>query len=177
MHDAPSSSMLPYCYAYDLTRLATEGLFFLKNYNNQPPKHLTTFLDDVIEFISFACNRSSGAVGLPNLLIWVYYFWKKDCETGYAIKDKDYYLSQSVSKFLYRTNQPFLRTDQTSFTNCSLFDRPYIESLFGGMVYPDGTCVIDCVEDIIELEKTFMKVVSDVRSENLFTFPVKKIAA
>lgn len=60
MHDAPSSSMLPYCYAYDLTRLATEGLFFLKNYNNQPPKHLTTFLDDVIEFVSFMCNRSSG---------------------------------------------------------------------------------------------------------------------
>lgn len=48
------------CYAYDLTRLATEGLFFLKNYNNQPPKHLTTFMDDVIEYISYMSNRSSG---------------------------------------------------------------------------------------------------------------------
>lgn len=48
------------CYAYDLTRLATEGLFFLKNYNNQAPKHLTTFMDDVIEYISYMSNRSSG---------------------------------------------------------------------------------------------------------------------
>lgn len=48
------------CYAYDLSRLATEGLFFLNNYNNKPPKHLTTFIDDVIEFISFMSNRCSG---------------------------------------------------------------------------------------------------------------------
>lgn len=60
LHDAPSSTYLPYCYAYDLSRLAKEGLFFLKNYNNEPPQHLTTFIDDVIEFISFMSNRSSG---------------------------------------------------------------------------------------------------------------------
>ena len=52
LHDAPSSTYVPYCYAYDLGRLAREGLFFLNNYNAQPPKHLTTFLDDVIEYIS-----------------------------------------------------------------------------------------------------------------------------
>ena len=28
LHDASTSTYLPYCYAYDLTRLATEGLFF-----------------------------------------------------------------------------------------------------------------------------------------------------
>lgn len=61
LHDAPSATFMPYCYAYDLTRLATEGLFFLKNYNNEPPRHLTTFLDDVIEFTSFMSNRCSGA--------------------------------------------------------------------------------------------------------------------
>ena len=57
LHDASTSTYLPYCYAYDLTRLATEGLFFLKNYNNQAPKHLTTFMDDVIEYISYMSNR------------------------------------------------------------------------------------------------------------------------
>lgn len=40
MHDAPSSTYLPYCFAYDLSRLATEGLFFIDNYNNEPPRHL-----------------------------------------------------------------------------------------------------------------------------------------
>lgn len=172
LHNAPSSSYLPYCYAYDLTRLATEGLFFLKNYNNKSPKHLTTFTDDVIEFISYFSNRSSGAVGLPNLLIWTYYFWKKDCENGYYIKDPKYYIEQIFQKFIYRLNQPFMRIDQTAFVNVSIFDRKYIESLFGGVIYPDGTYVIDCVDDIIQHQKVFMEVVSQIRSENLFTFPV-----
>ena len=172
LHDAPSTTYLPYCYAYDLTRLATEGLFFLKNYNNQPPKHLTTFIDDVIEYISYMSNRSSGAVGIPNILIWTYYFWKKDCETGFLIKDPAYYIRQTFQKLIYRLNQPFMRIDQTAFVNVSIFDRNYIESLFGGVKYPDGTYVIDCVEELIEHQKIFMEVVSQIRSENMFTFPV-----
>ncbi len=172
LHDAPSTSYIPYCYAYDLTRVATEGLFFLKNYNAKPPKHLTTFLDDVIEFISYMSNRSSGAVGLPNILIWTFYFWKKDCESGYIIKDKDYYLRQSFQKLIYRLNQPFMRIDQTAFVNVSIFDRPYLESLFGGVEYPDGTFAIDCIEELIEHQKVFMEVVSAIREENMFTFPV-----
>lgn len=172
LHDASTTTYLPYCYAYDLTRLATEGLFFLKNYNNQPPNHLTTFLDDVIEYISYMSNRSSGAVGIPNVLIWTYYFWKKDCESGHFIKNPEYYIRQSFQKLIYRLNQPFMRIDQTAFVNVSIFDRNYIESLFGGVQYPDGTYVIDEVEGLIEHQKLFMEVVSDIRSENMFTFPV-----
>lgn len=172
LHDASTTTYLPYCYAYDLTRLAEEGLFFLKNYNNQPPKHLTTFIDDVIEYISYMSNRSSGAVGIPNVLVWTYYFWKKDCETGFLIKDPEYYLRQSFQKLIYRLNQPFMRIDQTAFVNVSIFDRNYIESLFGGVRYPDGSYVIDCVEELIEHQKIFMDVVSQIRSENMFTFPV-----
>lgn len=167
-----SSSYFPYCYAVDLTRLATEGLFFLKKYNAEPPKHLTTFLDDVIEFVSFLSNRQSGAVGIPNIIIWSYYFWRKDCENGYFIKDKEYYLRQSFQKLIYRLNQPFLRLNQCAFTNVSIFDRPYIESLFGGVEFPDGTFAIDCIEDIIHCEKVFMEVVADIRKEQMFTFPV-----
>lgn len=172
LHDASTTTYIPYCYAYDLTRLATEGLFFLKNYNNQPPKHLTTFMDDVIEYISYMSNRSSGAVGIPNVLVWTYYFWRKDCESGHIIKDSEYYIRQCFQKFIYRLNQPFMRIDQTAFVNVSIFDRNYIESLFGGMQYPDGTFVIDEVEGLIEHQKIFMEVVSEIRSENMFTFPV-----
>jgi len=172
LNDASTASFFPYCYAVDITRLATEGLFFLDGYNNQPPTHLTTFLDDLIEFVSFLCNRQSGAVGLPNIIIWSYYFWKHDCENGYFIKDKDYYLRQSFQKLIYRLNQPFLRMDQTAFTNVSIFDKHYIEALFGGVIFPDGSFVIDQVNEIIECQKVFMEVVSEIRSEQMFTFPV-----
>jgi len=95
MHDAPSCTYLPYCFAYDLSRLATDGLFFIDNYNNEPPKHLQTFLDDVIEYVSFMSNRSSGACGIPDIIIWMFYFWKKDVEEGYYLKNPDYYLRQA----------------------------------------------------------------------------------
>ena len=188
------------CWANDLSRLAKEGLFFLnpqglknyleegedisrdshgkiqyyevKQYNNQPPKHLSTYFDDVIEFVSFLSNRQSGAVGLPNVIIWAYYFWKKDVESGYCNKDAQTYLRQNFQKFIYRLNQPFLRIDQCAFTNVSIFDRPYLESLFGGMEFPDGSFAIDEMDEIMECQKAFMEVVSDIRTENMFTFPV-----
>lgn len=172
MHDAPSSSFVSYCYAYDLTRLALEGLFFLEDYNNEGPKHLTTYFDDVIEFVSFMSNRTSGACGLANLNIWAFYFWKKDCENGYYIKDPDYFIRQNFQKFIFRLNQPFLRVDQSAFVNVSIFDRYYIESLFGGVEYPDGTLVIDYVDEIMEFQKVFMEVVSETRNIQLFTFPI-----
>ena len=172
LNDSTTASYFPYCWANDFTRLATEGLFFLGSYNNQAPKHLTTYFDDVIEFVSFLSNRQSGAVGMPNILIWAWYFWKKDCEDGYYMKSHDYYLRQQFQKLIYRLNQPFLRIDQSAFTNVSIFDRPYLESLFGGMEFPDGTFAIDHIEDLIECQKVFMEVVSAVREENMFTYPV-----
>ena len=172
LNDSWSVSLFPYCWANDLTRLANEGLFFLSNYNHQGPKHLTTYFDDVIEFISFLSNRQSGAVGIPNVIVWAYYFWKKDCENGYYLKDPETYIRQNFQKFIYRLNQPFMRIDQAAFTNVSIFDRPYLEELFGGMQFPDGSFAIDQIEEIMNCQKIFMEVVSDVRSENMFTFPV-----
>ena len=172
LNDSTTASYFPYCWANDFTRLATEGLFFLSNYNNEAPRHLTTYFDDVIEFVSFLSNRQSGAVGMPNVLIWAWYFWKKDVEDGYYMKDPDYYLRQQFQKLVYRLNQPFLRIDQSAFTNVSIFDHPYLEALFGGMEFPDGTFAIDHIDDLAECQKVFMEVVSEIRETNMFTYPV-----
>ena len=172
LNDSATASFFPYCWANSLEKLAKEGLFFLPSYNNEPPKHLTTFLDDVIEFVSFLSNRQSGAVGIPDVVIWIYYFWKKDVEEGYYLKDPDYYLRQNIQKLIYRLNQPFIRVDQSAFTNVSIFDRCYLEEMFGGLEFPDGSFAIDSIEEMIECEKVFMEVASDIRSTNMFTFPV-----
>lgn len=172
LNDSSTASYFPYCWANDFTRLATEGLFFLNDYNAQPPKHLTTYFDDVIEFVSFLSNRQSGAVGMPNVLIWAYYFWKHDVDEGYYLKNPQTYLRQNFQKFIYRLNQPFLRIDQAAFTNVSIFDRYYLESLFGGVEFPDGSFAIDQIEEMLECQKIFMEVVSEIREENMFTYPV-----
>lgn len=171
-HDAYNATFKSYCFAYDIERLVKEGLYFIDNFNSQPPKHLNTFTDFVGEFVSWTCNRSSGAVGLPSFLIYSFYFWKKDCESGYT-NNPDTLMKQEFQRIVYKLNQPFLRSSiQSAFTNFSIFDRPYLETLFGAKEYPDGTFIINYIDEIIEYQKRFMEVVSEIRSENMMTFPV-----
>lgn len=177
LHDADTSTYVHYCFAYDLKDLAEKGLFFLNNFNAEPPKHLSTFVDFVKEYISYASNRSSGAVGLPNLVPYMFYFWKKDCEEGYATKSPEYYAKQQIQRFIYAVNQPYVRDGmQSAFTNVSVFDREYLMALFGGAEFPNGEFMVDYIEEICEFQKTFMEVVSDIRSHNMFTFPVLTIS-
>ena len=177
MHDANTTSFKHYCFAYDLKDLAEKGLFFIEGRNAKPAKHLSTFVDFVKEYISYACNRSSGAVGLPNLIPYMFYFWKKDVDDGYFVRDKVYYAKQQFQRFIYAVNQPFLRDgSQSAFTNTSVFDRPYFEALFGGSEFPDGTFMIDYEEEIIEFQKWYMEVMAEIRHDNMFTFPVSTIS-
>ena len=185
MHDAASSSYLPYCYAYDIEDLVNKGLYFIENFNGQAPQHLTTFTDFVGEFVSWTSNRSSGACGLPSFLIYSFYFWKKDCENSYAIKNPEYYARQEFQRIVYKLNQPYLRVNQSAFSNFSIFDKPYLKALFEGKIYPEeitnkdglkSNLVMDFFDEIIEYEKMFMEVVSEVRSKNMMTFPVLSIS-
>ena len=51
-------------------------------------------------------------------------------------------------------------------------DRNYIEEIFGGRTFPDGSFVIDHIEDIIEHQKVFMETEAEIRKEVFHTFPV-----
>ena len=177
MHDSDTCTYVHYCFAYDLKDVAEKGLFFLNNFNAEPPKHLSTFVDFVKEYISFAANRSSGAVGLPNLIPYMYYFWKKDCENGYATKSPEYYARQQIQRFVYAVNQPYVRDGmQSAFTNCSVFDMKYLEALFAGSQFPDGSFMIDDLKEIQDFQKVFMETIADIRQHNMFTFPVLTIS-
>ena len=182
MHDADTSTFKHYCFAYDLQDLAEKGLFFIGDgFNARPAQHLITFVDFVKEYIGYASNRSSGAVGLPNLIPYMFYYWNKDVESDYlGIRTSgaaEAYARQNFQRFIYAVNQPYVRDGQQSaFTNTSVFDRPYFEALFGGKEFPDGTFMIDYEEEIIDFQKIYMEEMSDIRSENMFTFPVSTIS-
>lgn len=176
LHDANTSSFVHYCFAYDLKDLAEKGLFFIDNFNAEPPKHLETFVDFVKEFVSWTCNRSSGAVGLPNLIPYMYYFWKKDCEVGLYV-DNTRSAKQQIQRLLYALNQPFLRGGiQSAFTNTSVFDHPYLEALFGGAEFPDGSFMIDEIEGIMDFQKLYLETMSEIRAKNMMTYPVNSIS-
>ena len=172
LHDSYSSTYVPYCFAYDIESLVNRGLYFVDNFNAQPPKHLVTYTDFVGEFVSWTSNRTSGACGLPSFLIYSYYFWKKDIEAGYYTDTPERYRDQEFQRIIYKLNQPYLRVNQSAFTNFSIFDHPYMEAIFGGKEFPDGTFIIDYIDEIVEYQKRFMEIVSIIRSKNMMTFPV-----
>lgn len=221
LHDAHMASLIPYCYAYDLTRLAKEGLFFIKlpqsgndlfdsetqtadieptasePYNAEPARHLDVFINLVKEFVSWTCNRQSGAVGLANIIPYIYYFWLKDIETGYngchfdesgltGVEDKDNiddnnpnikYLKQQIQALIYALNQPFLRSgQQCAFTNVNIYDRGYAHALFDGIEFPDGKFAYEHIENIINVQRVFLQVVANIRKKNMFTFPVLSVS-
>lgn len=176
LHDGDTATYKSYCYQYDLKDLAEKGLFFIENFNAEPPKHADTFIDFVKEYISYNCNRTSGQVGLPNLIPYLYYFCNRDKQKGYC-GDYKRYCKQQIQRFVYQTNQPFLRnSSQSAFTNVSFFDHEYLTALFGGATFPDGSLMIDEIEGIMEFQKLFLTVMSDIRSQNMFTYPVSTIS-
>lgn len=177
MHDANTSTFFSYCFAYDLKDLAERGLYFIENFNAEPPKHLVTFVDFVKEFINYNSNRTSGACGLPNLLPYMYYFWDRDIKSGYFTESPEKYAKQNIQRLIYALNQPYTRNGiQSAFTNTSVFDHPYLEALFGGSVFPDGSFMIDEIEGIMTFQKLFLEEMSEIRSKNMMTFPVNSIS-
>lgn len=177
LHDAATASLKSYCMAYDLQELAEKGLYFIKDFCGGKPNHLETFINHVIEFVSWASNRTSGAVGLPNVLVYMYYFWKKDMEQNYlGIASSGFsekYKENAIEHFIYSINKHFVRnSSECSFTNVSLFDKNYLVEIFGGKQFPDGSYMIDHIDGMIQFQKDFMLQVSRIREKLFFTFPV-----
>ena len=165
------------CYAYDLKDLAEKGLYFIDNFNYEPPQHLGTFVDFVKEFVSYCSNSTSGACGMPNLIPYMYYFWKRDVTNGYYTRSPLDYAKQHIQRLVYALNQPFLRGQtQSAFTNVSIFDHKYLDALFGGAKFPDGSLMVEELEEIMEFQKVFLKTVAEIRSKNMMTFPVLSIS-
>lgn len=181
LHDANSSTFVPYCFAYDLKRMAEEGLFYLDDhYNPEPAKHLETFVDFVKELINFTSNRSSGACGLPNLIPYMWYFWKKDIENEHypRCQNPEQFAKSQIQRIIYGMNQPYTRDGiQSAFVNTSIFDSEYFDALFGGMEFPDGKFAIDYKEDILQFEKWFLEEMNAIKDRGrMFTFPVNTIS-
>ncbi|MBT1247316.1 MULTISPECIES: anaerobic ribonucleoside-triphosphate reductase [unclassified Thermosipho (in: thermotogales)] len=172
LHDAHHAAFMPYCFAYTLKPIVEKGLPFIDTIQSTPAKHLSTFIQHVIQFVMFASNQSSGAVGLPDFFVWMWYYIKKDLKDGVIPKDKTkWYIEQHFQILTYSFNQP-IRTNQSPYTNFTYLDRNYIKAIFEGEKYPDGTYITDHVEDIINLQKHYWEWVAKERERQMFTFPV-----
>ena len=60
-HNSTDGSFKGYCYAADLDSMAEKGLFFRDGMQSSPAKHLTTFNNHVLQFVSYTSKLQSGA--------------------------------------------------------------------------------------------------------------------
>lgn len=77
---------------------------------------------------------------------------------------------------VFRKNGVIFISGNSAFTNFTIFDRDYLVELFGGKEFPDGTFIIDYIDDILDYQKDFMRVSSEIREQNMMTFPVLTFA-
>lgn len=160
----------PYCYNYSANWLLNKGLPFIPRIPSGPAKHADTYLQHAAQMITYASNHQSGACALTGFFVAVDYLLRKDNITNKK------QITQMLQEFTYTINQPFRFSAQTPFLNLSLFDRNYLESLYGGIQYPDGTYMQ--TESVIALQKLYAEWFMDEMKEKgiIFTFPVLTIA-
>ena len=168
-----------YCYAYAASDIMREGLPFIRKIKSVPARHYDTFNQHIIQAVVYYSNSIAGAVALPDLFACWDWFIRNDVFLGYlhngkpgrSIKEK---IEQQFQILVYTLNQPFRGGHQSSFTNLSIMDRPFLESLFEGFTYPDGTA--PDFDSIDRLQRHFAEWFVREYKRNIFTFPVMTAA-
>lgn len=167
-----SNIQLPYCYNFSMMDLLNKGLPFVDSIPSGPPKHLSSFVGQLIHFTSYASNHIMGAVGLADLLIVMSYFVKKEFDDNPLVPE-DYIwrqVKQEIQSIIYSVNQPFRTGIQSGFYNVSVYDKSFLESLRPGYIFPDGTLFdIPLVEKLQDIYIDMMNSIMDIRP---ITFPV-----
>lgn len=171
-HDSHDSSYKPYCFAFSLKDIVNNGLFFIDEMKANPARHWDTFNHHVLEFLSYATNMQSGAVGLPDYLIYAYYYYHVDTMSMNEI-DKNKYRDQKFQEFVFNLNQPYLKGGiQSAYTNISILDCDHLLKFFGSEKFPDGSSIMDHIDGIREFQQEFLNYVGELRKIKWHTFPV-----
>lgn len=152
----------PYCFNFSCLDVVFNGLPFVTKIKSRRPKHLSSFVGQTIQFVTYASNNVAGAVGLADFLICMSYYVDE------TVTRKD--IEQELQTFIYSVNQPFRGGHQSPFTNISLFDEHFLTKMCAEYTFPDGSKPdIDLVQYI---QGIYMDVMNKTLEDTPCTFPV-----
>ena len=167
INDFHKFATMPYCFNFSCLDVVFEGLPFVNKIKSVPPKHLDSFVNQMIQFVTYASNSVAGAVGLADLLICMSYYYEKEVAMG-AITDPE--VKQILQHFIFSVNQPFRGGHQSAFTNVSLFDDNFLQKLCSEYRFPDGTRPNP--ETVKHLQVLYMDEMNETLDKTPCTFPV-----
>lgn len=167
VHD--ESSLKPYCASISLYPFILEGTKSVGGVSGAP-KNLQSFCGGFVNLVYQIASNFAGAVATVEFLHMFDYFARKTYGKDY-LKTNQHDIEQELQGVVYALNQPAsARGDQSVFWNISVFDKPYMEEMFGGFYYPDGTQVD--MQSVRALQLYFMEWFREERHKELLTFPV-----
>jgi len=167
INDFHKFATTPYCFNFSCLDVVFSGLPFVNKITSLPPRHLNSFVNQMIQFVTYASNSVAGAVGLADLLICMSYFYDREISIG-AITDAD--VKQQIQSFIFSVNQPFRGGHQSAFTNVSLFDDNFLKKMCGEYRFPDGSRPNP--ESVKKLQIMYMDVMNETLEKTPCTFPV-----
>jgi anaerobic ribonucleoside-triphosphate reductase len=163
INDFHKFAVCPYCFNFSCLDVVFNGLPFVKKIKSEPPKHFSSYVNQMIQFVTYASNSVAGAVGLADFLI---------CASWYVDKEKPDIkeIRQELQSFIFSVNQPFRGGHQSAFTNVSLFDSDFLTKLCGEYSFPDGSKPNK--DTVQKLQVIYMKTMNETLRKTPCTFPV-----
>lgn len=161
-----------YCFNFSCNDIIYMGLPFTTKVVSLPPKNLSSFMGQVINFVTYAGNNIAGAVGLADLLICMGYFVEKLYEDNPKINKEflNKQVKQEMQSFIYSINQPFRGGIQSFFTNISVYDDTFLTKLCDEYIFPDQKKVT--IQTVKELQSLYLDLMNSTLEHSPITFPV-----
>ena len=167
---------MPYCFNYSTYDIHMNGLPMVKKVKSLPPKHLYAFKSQLEQFTVIASNSTLGATGLADLLVVMSYYVDKimktlsDAHFHFAsIDDVWLYVRENLISFIYTINQP-MRANQSPFTNISIYDDYFLESMCDDYIFIDGSS--PNLDTIKRLQEIYLDIMNEELKRTPLTFPV-----
>ena len=162
----------PYCFNFSTYDIMLHGLPFVNKVTSSPPKHLSSFIGQLIHFTVYASNSILGAVGLADVLIVSSYYVNKlfidnpDIDTEYLWKQ----IKQELQSFIFSCNQPFRGGIQSGFYNISIFDDMFLDKMCEEYLFPDGSCPDKALIKL--LQALYLDLMNETLTYTPITFPI-----
>ena len=133
IHDS-GKLLIPYCWAFDASKIVFLGRPF-GQVKSRPPKRLSSYiaaLDETIYLI--AGSHLAGAVAISTFFSDIAYILINrehvDLETLRTDAKTRKYVENCIQTFIYSVNHLSRSSNESPFTNVSVFDRPKLRALF-----------------------------------------------
>ena len=165
-------SGLCYCFNYDTYDIMCSGLPYIHKIISIPPKHLWSFKSQLEQFITYASNNTLGACGIANLWIIASYYAKRLFNEDNIFRDEECiwkFIKEEIQSLIYTVNQPF-RSNQSPFTNCSVYDKYFLEELCKDYVFPDGSMPDGNL--VMKIQELYLQIMNEELCRTPVTFPI-----